>query len=789
MRKERALVQAVTLAALVLVACPAMDPGSFTQLMSSFFPRQGARSVSGRNSKPRELPHEAVAILKRWLFSPEHFHNPYPTHEETAELAQRTGLKRIQIKNWFVNARRRCWKRARASQQSGFGPRAANAPGFVSYARHEGLGGIVDASGVFAAAPGGNGHGSDSAASPMRQAMAPGYGSASLPLLSTGGFDPQQLQSCAYSSTQQHVAHSANGQSDAFLRSGGSGGGGGGGLPLAPKFVPGVHPFTMPMGPGLLPVPGSALLHKLPKPRDGKVTGITNVPNGASVDANGALKRARNAGQPSWARYTPVEDRVLLEWAKAHHWKSPKGVLLWKDLSQKWSSVASNLPQRPWQSLRDRYLRLTHERQKNKGGVPGEAGDDGDDVDGGDERLASSVPADAPQTGLAGSLAQNVAWPNAGSMPALQSLPSHPGMSMTPGVQRAGGIAVGVDGSCYHGAGEPLLLPGGVLSRPVSCGICESLDPLDPVDAVLTPCNHIVHVRCFFHRNPDFVRRSKQLDEVQQHPDGEHGEDLGPFPSPKCPICFREVLDAEPVRIEVPKETSPPPGTGILSAISRLAKIDATVDVSKHPFLKAVPQGFSESCHLEGLHTAQADEFLRFKHDALDLWRVRLVKKACVEALQGEENRVFAEMDRLPADRASAFKEIKEHFGRRFTEIDGQAKLVGKMNRKRAKPEPPGNHGAGKGDGEAGSNKPLSSTDSISTNGTDGSEEGPHQSLEFFEDDALGFVNPGQIERALEVYAALVDLYCTTILEVRQIRAEGESVVAGGGVCAPLWRY
>jgi len=58
----------------------------------------------------RELPAGAVATLKTWLLSPEHFTHPYPTPQDQIMLMQKTGIDKKQLKNWFTNARRRIWK-------------------------------------------------------------------------------------------------------------------------------------------------------------------------------------------------------------------------------------------------------------------------------------------------------------------------------------------------------------------------------------------------------------------------------------------------------------------------------------------------------------------------------------------------------------------------------------------------------------------------------------------------------------------------------------------------------
>ena len=67
-------------------------------------------SVDGKNKSRRELPPGAVAALKAWLLSPEHFSHPYPTPQDQAMLMQKTGIDKKQLKNWFTNARRRIWK-------------------------------------------------------------------------------------------------------------------------------------------------------------------------------------------------------------------------------------------------------------------------------------------------------------------------------------------------------------------------------------------------------------------------------------------------------------------------------------------------------------------------------------------------------------------------------------------------------------------------------------------------------------------------------------------------------
>jgi len=72
---------------------------------------KGSANKKDRSSKSRrELPAGAVATLKQWLLSPEHFTHPYPTPQDQVLLMQKTGIDKKQLKNWFTNARRRIWK-------------------------------------------------------------------------------------------------------------------------------------------------------------------------------------------------------------------------------------------------------------------------------------------------------------------------------------------------------------------------------------------------------------------------------------------------------------------------------------------------------------------------------------------------------------------------------------------------------------------------------------------------------------------------------------------------------
>jgi hypothetical protein len=58
------------------------------------------------------LAKSAVAILKNWMFSPEHFHHPYPSEQEKQHLAESAKITKKQVCNWFTNARKRLWQPA-----------------------------------------------------------------------------------------------------------------------------------------------------------------------------------------------------------------------------------------------------------------------------------------------------------------------------------------------------------------------------------------------------------------------------------------------------------------------------------------------------------------------------------------------------------------------------------------------------------------------------------------------------------------------------------------------------
>ncbi|KAL9231391.1 hypothetical protein vseg_006625 [Gypsophila vaccaria] len=93
------------------------DSGSCPDDKSPYEPKQGPSQDQGSGPNflqhpvwrsQRGFPDKAVAVLRTWLF--EHFLHPYPSDSDKQMLAQKTGLSRSQVSNWFTNARVRLWK-------------------------------------------------------------------------------------------------------------------------------------------------------------------------------------------------------------------------------------------------------------------------------------------------------------------------------------------------------------------------------------------------------------------------------------------------------------------------------------------------------------------------------------------------------------------------------------------------------------------------------------------------------------------------------------------------------
>ena len=107
---------------------------------------EGSLSATGGLHPGKQRAH--TVVLRQWLLSPAHFAHPYPTQDEQAELMRETGLDRKQVcvlvalfagdstdrvfapqlKNWFVNARKRIWKPLIAKCGAEFTPGGVKLP-------------------------------------------------------------------------------------------------------------------------------------------------------------------------------------------------------------------------------------------------------------------------------------------------------------------------------------------------------------------------------------------------------------------------------------------------------------------------------------------------------------------------------------------------------------------------------------------------------------------------------------------------------------------------------------
>ncbi|CAM1503558.1 Fc.00g011490.m01.CDS01 [Cosmosporella sp. VM-42] len=74
--------------------------GTNSQLTSRKMP---APNLAARRSNTRSV--RKTLALKKWFTC--HYDNPYPSEDEKVVLAQQSGLSKMQVVNWFANARRR----------------------------------------------------------------------------------------------------------------------------------------------------------------------------------------------------------------------------------------------------------------------------------------------------------------------------------------------------------------------------------------------------------------------------------------------------------------------------------------------------------------------------------------------------------------------------------------------------------------------------------------------------------------------------------------------------------
>ena len=95
----------------VVVSAPSAELGMNVPACT-VSPRSGGATAPPGGARKKRVAHtkEAIALLKDWLLSEEHVHNPYPTETEKKELMRLTGLDKKQLTNWFTNARKRIWQ-------------------------------------------------------------------------------------------------------------------------------------------------------------------------------------------------------------------------------------------------------------------------------------------------------------------------------------------------------------------------------------------------------------------------------------------------------------------------------------------------------------------------------------------------------------------------------------------------------------------------------------------------------------------------------------------------------
>eukprot|EP00854_Cymbomonas_tetramitiformis_P017518 gene17518-20857_t len=90
-------------------------PGELTRAMiRKKTLRKMSRTRQLKGSKPKTasgediVPRKVTSMLRQWLYK--NFLHPYPTDKDKRDLAVKTGLTRVQVSNWFINARVRLWR-------------------------------------------------------------------------------------------------------------------------------------------------------------------------------------------------------------------------------------------------------------------------------------------------------------------------------------------------------------------------------------------------------------------------------------------------------------------------------------------------------------------------------------------------------------------------------------------------------------------------------------------------------------------------------------------------------
>jgi len=77
---------------------------------AAYTERMAAARAAFDDCEDTPLGAAATQTLRAWML--DHFLFPYPSDADKKALAKATGLKRMQVSNWFINARVRIWRPA-----------------------------------------------------------------------------------------------------------------------------------------------------------------------------------------------------------------------------------------------------------------------------------------------------------------------------------------------------------------------------------------------------------------------------------------------------------------------------------------------------------------------------------------------------------------------------------------------------------------------------------------------------------------------------------------------------
>ncbi|GJQ11701.1 hypothetical protein GpartN1_g3492.t1 [Galdieria partita] len=92
-----------------------VDMQNFSEKLKNILMEQC--NIHGMPRRRREnLSKEKVVLLKEWFDA--HVQHPYPTESEKRQLCQETGMQMQQITNWFINQRKRRWRKSQKNKDN-----------------------------------------------------------------------------------------------------------------------------------------------------------------------------------------------------------------------------------------------------------------------------------------------------------------------------------------------------------------------------------------------------------------------------------------------------------------------------------------------------------------------------------------------------------------------------------------------------------------------------------------------------------------------------------------------